>query len=560
MAEGGVTRRSFLKIVGGVIVAAGIGLGALYYFSRGSQPSPSTTTPLTTARGGPIQTTAPRGTSTPTPRRGGELRVELISEVVRLDPHASTAAVDRQVYQAIYDHFLDLDENGNIVPAICESWSQPDPKTYVFKIRDNVRFHDGTRLDAEAVVWNFNRMLGRLDKKLLPNPNARASEVSLVDSVKAEDSLTVRITLKDTFSPFLSILTDRAGMFISPTAFERDPEGFLQKPVGAGPFKFVEWRKGDRLVVERFDSYYRPGLPYLDRIVYTFQADATQRLNDLRSGTVDIIQTFAPKDIDVVKREASQGNLAYSVKATWGWQGYELNTRKPPFDNKLLRKAFMYAVDVDEIVNTVYYGIDIPANYGPITPAHGAFYDPNYRPHPKWPKADLDMARKMLRDAGYPDGFEFELQTGVDPVARLEAELIQSQLARVGIRVKITQLDFTRQLSNLEQGNYQASAIGWSGRPDPDQNSYMFWHTGGSFNFMGYSNPQVDALFDQARSEPDQARRAKIYRQIIDILYDDAPYIFVRYPADPKAWRPYVKGFTHIADGMIRPSGIWISG
>jgi ABC-type transport system substrate-binding protein len=132
-------------------------------------------------------------------------------------------------------------------------------------------------------------MLGKLDKKLLPNPNARASEVAPIDSVRAEDNLTVRITLKSPFAPFLSILTDRAGMFISPTSFEKDPEGFFQKPVGAGAFKFVEWRKGDRLVVERFDSYYRSGLPYLDRIVYTFQADATQRLNDLRSGTVDMI-------------------------------------------------------------------------------------------------------------------------------------------------------------------------------------------------------------------------------------------------------------------------------
>jgi peptide/nickel transport system substrate-binding protein len=556
MGEGGVTRRSFLKIVGGVVIAAGVGLGVIYYLSRGSQ-TPTTvrgiaTTTITIPTSGP--------TSTPVgPARGGELRIELISEIVRLDPHASTAAVDRQVYQAIYDHFLDLDEKGNVVPAICESWSQPDSKTYIFRIRDGIKFHDGTKLDADAVVWNFNRMLGKLDKKLLPNPNARASEVAPIDSVRAEDNLTVGITLKRPFAPFLSILTDRVGMFISPTSFEKDPEGFFQKPVGAGAFKFVEWRKGDRLVVERFDSYYRSGLPYLNRIVYTFQADATQRLNDLRSGTVDMIQTFAQKDIDVIKREASQGNLSYSVKATWAWQGYELNNRKPPFDNKLLRKAFMYAIDVDEIVNTIYYGIDIPANYGPITPAHGVFYDPNYRPHSKWPKADLDMARKMLKDAGYPDGFEFELQIGVDPIAKLEAELIQSQLARVGIKIKITQLDFTRQLTNLEQGNYQASAIGWSGRPDPDQNSYMFWRTGGSFNFMGYSNPNVDELFDQARIEADPSRRANIYRQIINILYDDSPYIFVRYPADLKAWRPYVKGFVHIADGMIRPAGLWIS-
>ncbi len=545
----GVTRRSFIKIVGGVVIAAGLGVAAIYLSGIGGVVAPTQT----------AQNTTPPTYLTRTPVRGGTLRVELISEIVRLDPHASTAAVDRQVYQSLYDHFLDLDANGNIVPAICSSWSQPDSTTYIFKLRDGVRFHDGTKLDADAVVWNFSRMLGRLDKKLLPSPNARASEVAQIDSVKAEDPLTVRITLKTPFAPFLSILTDRVGMFISPTSFEKDPEGFFSKPVGAGSFRFVEWRKGDRLVLERFDGYYQSGRPYLDRIIYTFQADATQRLNDLRSDTVDIIQTFAPKDIDIVKREASGGSIGYSVKATWAWLGYELNNRKPPFDNKLLRKAFMYAIDIDEIIRTVYHGIDIPANYGFITPAHGQFYDPNYRPHSKWPKADLDAARQALKEAGYPDGFDFELQAGVDPIAKLEAELIQAQLSRVGIRVKITQLDFTRQLRNLEQGNYQASAIGWSGRPDPDQNSYMFWRTGGSFNFMGYSNPKVDELFDRSRSETDPAKRANIYRQIIDILYDDVPYIFVRHPADLKAWRSRVNGFLHVPDGMIRTSSIWLS-
>lgn len=543
-----VSRRSVLKILGAAVIVLGVGGAGYYILTRGSQG------------GQPQRAGAVTGTpAAASPRRGGSITIELNSDIVRLDPHASTAAVDRQVYQSIYDHLVDIDAGGNIVPAIAESWSQPDARTYVFKLREGVKFHDGTRLDAEAVVWNFNRMLGRLDKSLLPSPNARASEVAPVDSVRAEDPLTVRITLKTSFAPFLSVLTDRAGMMVSPTAVEKDPQGFLSNPVGAGPFKFVEWRKGDRLVVERFNGYYAKDLPYLDRITYVFQADATQRLNDLRTGTVDMIQTFAQKDIDVVKNEASAGKMSYSVKPTWAWQGYELNTRKRPFNDKLLRKAFFYAIDVEEIVRTIYYNIDMPANYGPITPAHGSFYDPQYKPHSKWPKADLEASKKALRDAGYPDGFDFELQTGTDPVAVLEAQLIQNQLGRVGIRVTITQLDFTRQLTNLEQGNFQASAIGWSGRPDPDQNSYMFWHTGGSFNFMGYSNPEVDALFDSSRSETDPSKRAQIYRRIVEILYEDVPYIFVRYPADPKAWRPRVVGFAHVADGMIRTARLWVS-
>ncbi len=530
-----VNRRTAVKVIGGAVVVAAVAVAGGYQYGL-FRPAPTR----------------------PAIKRGGSLTVAIDSDIVRLDPHASTAAVDRVAYQSIFGHFVDLDENLNIVPAIAEKWTQPNDKTYLFTLRDGVKFHDGTKLDADAVKFNYDRMLGKLDKKLLPTPTARASEVSSIDKVEVVDPLNVRITLKDTFAPFLGIITDRAGMFVSPTALQKDPEGFIQKPVGAGPFKFVEWKKGDQVAMERFADYYEKDLPYLDRVVIVPRPDASKRLADLRAGTVDFVRFFADRDVDTVKSEASAGRIEFSLKPSLGWLGYEINTSKPPFDNKAARKAFQYATDAEEIVRTVYFSVS-EVIYGPITSAHKPYIDPDFKPYAKWPTADPDLAKKTLADAGMSGGFEFELQTGIDPVAREEAELLQAQLLKANIKVKVSQVEFTRLLTDTEKGNYQVAAIGWSGRPDPDQNIYGFYHSKGSFNFTRYANPAVDDLLERARKTVTVSDRVTLYRNAIKTIVDDAPYVFIRAFANSMAWRKGVAGFVHVPDTMIRTAGMFQS-
>jgi peptide/nickel transport system substrate-binding protein len=530
-----INRRTALKIAGGVIIAGAAALGA-YELSL-PKPGPAAVTTSTM--------------STSSIKTGGTLTIAIDSDIVRLDPHASSAAVDRVMYQSLYGHFLDLNLKTEIIPAIAASCTQPDSQTYVFTLRDGVKFHDGTAVDADAVKFNFDRMMGLLDQKLLPTPNLRKSEISSIDQVTVVDNKTVKTALKAPFAPFLSVLTDRVGMLVSPTAVQKDPVAFVKNPVGAGPFKFVEWISGDHVTLNRNPNYYLPGEPYLDTVIIKPVVDPSTRLLNVESGTVDFVRFFADSDINKIKNDAATGNFGYIVNPSFGFQGFELNNMKAPFDNKSARQAILYAIDVQQYIDTITFGVEQAIN-GPITPAHGAFYDSTFKPFDKWPHADLDLAKQALQQAGMPNGFSFDFITLPTTAERQVAELFQSQLNAIGIKMNIVQEDFTRILTDSENHNFQACRLGWSGRPDPDQNAYVWFHSTGSLNDARYDNPNVDNLLQQARSTTITSDRISLYKQAVRQISTDAPYIFLTAFPNGFVWRSNVKGFSPIPDGMVR--------
>jgi peptide/nickel transport system substrate-binding protein len=536
-----VSRRTALKVVGGaVVVGAAAVLGGYYSGAFKAGPTATTATASVTSSIKP----------------GGTLTMAIDSDIVRLDPHASSAAVDRVVYQSLYGHFLDLNLNSEVIPAIAQSWTQPDSVSYVFTLRDGVKFHDGTPLDADAVKFNFDRMMGLLDAKLLPTPNNRKSEISSIDKVTVVDSKTVKMALKQPFAPILSVLTDRAGMLVSPTALQKDPQGFVKNPIGAGPFKFVEWISGDHVTLNRFENYYEPGLPYLDTVIIKPITDGSTRLLAVESGTVDFIRFFNDSDINKVKSDVASGKFGYVVNSSYGFQGFEMNTMKAPFDNKSARQAVHYAIDVQQFIDTVTFGVEQAIN-GPITQAHGAYFETAFKPFDKWPHGDPDLAKQALQQAGMPNGFSFDFKTVSNPLNRQIAELFQSQLAAVGIKMNIVQEDFTRLLTDSENHDFQAAAIGWSGRPDPDQNVYVWFHSTGSFNDARYSNPTVDSLLDQARSSTSTSDRVKLYQQAVRLIVSDAPYQFTTAFPNSFDWNSTVKEFSPIPDGMVRTTRMY---
>lgn len=543
-SSGKVDRRTALKVIGGIVVvgaAAAVGGYELGLFNPSPGPSPTTTSATRTSSS--IKT-------------GGTLTIAIDSDIVRLDPHASNAAVDRVMYQSLYGHFVDLNLNAEIIPEIAQSWTQPDSLTYIFTLTDGVKFHDGTPLDASAVKFNFDRMLGLLDPKLLPSPNQRKSEISSIDTVTVVDSKTVKIALKQAFAPFLSVLSDRAGMFVSPTALQKDPVAFLKNPVGAGPFQFVEWITGDHVTLNRNPNYYVKGQPYLDTVVIKPIVDGSARLLAVESGTVDFIRFFNDADVTKVKNDAATGNFGYIINSSFGFQGFEMNTSKPPFDNKSARQAVLYAIDVQQYIDTILFGVETPIN-GPITPAHGAFYDPTFKVFDKWPHADQDLAKQALQQGGLGNGFSFDFKTVSTTLARQTAELFQSQLAAVGIKMNIVQEDFTRLLTDSQNGDYNAAAIGWSGRPDPDQNVYVWFHTKASFNDMRYSNSTVDTLLENARTSTSITDRQNMYKQAVKLIAADASYLFTNAFANDFVWKSNVKGFVPVPDGMVRTGSMY---
>jgi len=497
--------------------------------------------------GAPMVGLAPSVAASQTPKKGGTLRVGFYIEAATMDPHLSGSKVDRQVYHNIYEPLVTLDAKLGIKPGLAESWSQPDARTLVFKLRRGVKFHDGSDFTAEAAKFNFDRM------KTEPK-SVRKGEVANIDGVDVVDASTIRINLKKPDAALLATLTDRAGMMVSPRVVqERGVElGRNAKGAGTGPFEFVEWVKDDHLLIKRNEGYWnKQGGPYLDRVRYRPIPDDTVKLQSLQSGEIDVMDYVQPRDVAAVKADRNAVVLDVPSLAAFS---YQLNHQRPPFNVKALRQAVAYSLDLEQIVKGVWLNVGYPAN-GPVPPTSWA-YDKSI----PFIKRDVAKAKARLAEGGKPSGFEFTMTTANIPINVQEAEVIQAQLREVGITLKIKLVDAATQLSDGNSRNFEMISYQWSGRPDPDGNIYQFFKTtpGTSLNWSGISNPQLDALLDRSREVSGQAERKKIFGEITKILQDELPMIYIVHPIEPKAFSPRVQGYDPIPDGMMRFKDVWL--
>ena len=476
--------------------------------------------------------------------RGGMMRIGMDADNTTMDPHRSTAAVDRQVYNNVYGKLVDIDTKFGIVPQLATAWDVKDGgKTYVFKLRRGVKFHDGTDFNAEIVKWNFERMRD----PALASP--RRSEIAPVREVKVVDPYTVEIALSAPFTPFLSVLTDRAGMMVSKAAVEKFKGDFARNPVGTGPFQFVEWVKDDHLKLKRFDGYWDKEKVYLDEILYRPIPDSSVRFTSMRTGQLDVMHQIHPKDVGAAKSE--RGLKVSEIPSLW-WQAIHLNNQTAPFNTKALRQAMWYGVDRSIIQRVVHQGQGSIA-WGPFPPSMWA----QDRDFTDW-KRDPAKAKAKLAEGGMPNGFSFTLKSWTNPTFIQEMQIVQAQLKDLGIDMKIEQLEFGKLLADLTSHNFVALRVGWSGRPDPDGNVYNQAHSKGSGNYVRYANAKVDELLDAARSESNQDKRRASYLQVTRLLAEDAPYIWLHHDAEVKVLGEHVKGFEHISDGMLRMKGVWL--
>ncbi len=488
--------------------------------------------------------------SAQTPRRGGALRAGLDADPPNLDPHQSTAAVDRQVFQSLFDKLVDINQDLQIVPMLATSWTiSSDGKTYVFKLRPNVVFHDGTPFNAEAVKFNFDRML---DPAVAGFPSPRRSEVNLVQKVTVVDALTVQIDLEKPFSPFLAVVSDRAGMMVSPTAARRLGRGFSLEPVGTGPYKFVEKRPQDRVVLERFDRHWDKNAGYVDRITYRTFIDEQARVANLRSGELDIINLVPATEVPALKTDA---RVKLLERDGLGWQGIWINVSAPPFNNRALRQAFNAAIDRVTLARVVFGETVTPAN-GPF-PKGMLGYESG--PNARVPERNLDLARAKLREGGQPSGFAFTLKITPGRIPQQVAQVLQSMAGDAGIKINIEILEFGALLSQLDTHRFEAGLLGWSGRPDPDGNIYGFFVTGGGLNNSAYSNPKVDTMLDAARILNTADLRRRAYADVLNVLNEDLPYIFLWWPKEYKAMTPKLQGYALVPDGMMRLRNVWLN-
>ncbi|MDR2005857.1 MAG: ABC transporter substrate-binding protein [Acidaminococcales bacterium] len=466
----------------------------------------------------------------------GVINISLHQDPTKLDPSVSNAFVERHVFQSIFDKLADLNEKGVIVPMLAEKWDiSPDGKKYTFYLRKNVKFHDGTDFNAAAVKFNFER-------NMAPS-SIRRNELREVDKIVVVDNSTVEISLKNAFAPFLSILTDRAGMMVSPAAAAKLGQDFMSGPVGTGPFVFKERVKGATITLEKNKNYWVPGAPKADKIVYKIIADANVALVNLKSGQLDITNRFP---FNEANNYAGDAKITVINIPSPGFRGMSINVTKAPLSNPLARQAIEALIDREAIVKVALNGIGTPGR-SPFPPGNLAYSDLD-----KPGKPDLAKAKELLAKAGLGNGFSFTITTDTDPVSSQVAQMVQNMLKPAGINANLQKVDFGTMLDNATKGLDDASFINWSGREDPDQNAYDRFVTGGSTNFMKYSNPEMDKLLGASRQETDGAKRKALYDQVVALAIKDSPYIFFYHEHNIFGALKTVKGFIPVSDGMIR--------
>ncbi len=562
-----LSRRAVLR--GIAVAGATSALGALLAACGGSTTT-ATNTPKPAATTGASGTTAPAATSAPAasasgqtgaapspstpaagaPKKGGTLRAANNLEVATLDPLTSGFGAEREIYYNMYDSLVAIDTELKIIPALAEKWEIPDPKTYIFSLRKDVKFHDGTDFNAEAVKWN-------LDRYLTDKTSRRASEISSIQTMEITDPYTLKITLKAPFVPFLANLVDRAGMMLSPKAVQAGGADFSRKPAGAGtgPFMFVEWITNDHLTMERNPNYWKKDasgtqLPYLDKVIFRPITDETVLLTNLKTGDLDAYWLVPPKDVASIK---SGKELVLREAPGLNFNCFEFNTQTEPFNKKELRQAVAEALDREQINKTVYFGT-YQVGYGPIPPSSWA-YDPNLKPY----TGNVARAKEYLKAGGKPDGFAFEYKLAAgSPTALQLLQLVKDQLAKAGIILNISQQEAAKIQADAQAGNFQSTSYNWSGRIDPDGNIFNQLHTGGSLSETKYSNPQVDDLLDKARTTTDQSQRKEFYQQAQKIMVDDAPMAWWGFAPAYLLTRPNVQGMQVYADFMMRFHEAWL--
>jgi peptide/nickel transport system substrate-binding protein len=449
------------------------------------------------------------------------------------DPRVGTDEASQKIHQLLYNHLVRIDDNLQIVPDLAETFTNPEPTRYVATIRRGVRFHDGRPLTARDVAFTFTSLID-------PNfVSARKGAYRLLQSVRAVDDYTVEFTLKEAFGSFpinlvMGIVPDGA------------PASIAQKPVGTGPYKFVSYAADDRVVLEANRDYW-DGAPANDGVVLKVVPDETMRGLEMRKASADmVVNDLAP---DVIHTLLGEGKVAIKTATGVDYAYIGFNMRDPLLKDARVRQAIGFAIDREAIVQYLRRGMARVAS-GVIPPLSWAFADDTFKfTH------DPARARQLLDEAGYrdPDGdggqprLRLTLKTSTSEVYRVQAAVIQRDLANVGIELELRSMEFATLSSDIAKGNVQLYTLQWVGVTDPDMLRRVF-HSGqvppSGFNRGHYINPEVDALLDRATRSTDDVERKDLYAQVQRIVATDAPYVGLWYKTNVVVHQPSLQGVT----------------
>lgn len=481
--------------------------------------------------------------------RGGQVTVAIPEAFTGFGPYDKRGRVD---YLAIVNIFDTLVTYGpDYVPKgmLAERWENPDENTWVFHLRQGVKFHDGTNFDANAVKFALEKIRESNFK----------SQIEPITEINVKDDYTVELKVKSAFITLPAVLSQPFSSIVSPTAFNKlGAEEFAKHPVGTGPFKFVSWDPRAELKVEKNPEYWMQGedgkpFPYLDTASWKILPDPEASVLALLSSEVDMITTVPFPMIPSLK---ASDEVQVSEALTTGWDLIMLSSKSEPFNNRSRRRAVQYGIDRAAIIDSVYLGNRNPA-LGPLSPRSWA-YDANIEKQGTYTAtSNPEKAREEVAAAG--GNFSFKLTYPTQAPFPIVAQAIKDQLSQSGIEVVLEGKEIGAVLDDYFAGNFQALMIDWAGRIDEHLQMWPFYHSAGFRNFGGYKNEEVDSLLDQAGRVAAIPERAKLYQSAQTLINEDAPVIIVSFPSDIKAYSRNVQGFVNLADERARLYTVWRS-
>lgn len=475
---------------------------------------------------------------------GNDLVIALPNNPTTLDPMTQANHDAMVITQSIFENLVDVDENGSLQPQLAVALPEisADGLDYLFRLRPNVKFHNGKVLDAEDVKYSFDWVLKPENKALRRPLFDRITEVTV------PDPLQVRFKLREPYRPWLYYLSKYMGIVPAGSRETLGLDGFKNAPVGVGtgPAKFVEWRQNDRIVLAKNPDYWKPGTPGWDRLIVRVIPDDSSRLAYLSTGQVDIISAPRPKDFDNLKKQ--KGVEVASRLALGGWFFMMTNMKAPPFDDVNVRKAVATGIDRGMLASQVYYGLVSPATV-PAPP--GSWWAD--------PKADaintynVAKAKEYLARSKYAEKCEFDMLVPSQPYlldVKDAAVVIQAQLAAIGIKVNLREMEQGVLLQQARLGSYTSALQVWM---SPGEPTYMIDLIYGKDNVFsksaGYDSQAAWDLINETYRHTDEATLKPIFAKLLTQLAQDAPHAWLGFVQASNAWRSNVKNFK-VSQGL----------
>jgi peptide/nickel transport system substrate-binding protein len=470
----------------------------------------------------------------------GELAIGVATDPLTLDPRGSSSIISWSLAYHIADPLVGKDNDLKIIPLLAESWERPDARTWRFKLRRGVKFHNGEDFTSQAVKATIDAMINpevTKGKKIQISSIIRQG-LRAIERVDTPDPHTAVIVTK---TPFRPLLTSLSLLGIAPVSALENPESYIAHPVGTGPYKFTEYVPGSRLVLDANPTYWGQKSNFKRLVVRIIPENAT-RLAALQTGEVLAIMNVPP---DAIDRLRANKDLEVRETLTSRYTFLYLQNDRPPFNDKRLRLAVNHALDKDQITRGLFRGLAKPAS-APMGPAT-AFFNRSLAPYPY----DLARAKKLLAEAGYPNGLKVTMGTPFGRFIndRQVGEAAAGQLTKAGFTVDLKVEEWGTSFANLIARKYDVMFGAYGGSTDPD---YMLnWLFVAKTSVIGFNNPEVEALLAEGIQALDEATARPIYERLQKMIWDDAPLGFLYNQPEIVAYHKRLKGFAPRADEYV---------